>query len=184
MQQEDDLRGLARVMDFMRAISILFVGINVYWFCYSSLKGWGVTFEVIDKILWNFQRTTGLFSSMLWTKLFAVVFLALSCIGTKGVKNEKITWTKIYCCLAVGFVLFYPKVAKCSNVDCTLTIFRNKCDKQLTDKQVVELVTKRKTGLIKGFKGKNGKVFDASLVLDEQFNVAFSFPEKKGKPKK
>lgn len=54
-------------MDFMRAISILFVGINVYWFCYSSMKGWGGTFEVIDIILWNFQRTTG-----------------LSCIGTKG----------------------------------------------------------------------------------------------------
>ncbi|WP_259325442.1 topoisomerase C-terminal repeat-containing protein, partial [Bacteroides ovatus] len=80
--------------------------------------------------------------------------------------------------------LFYPKVAKCSNVDCTLTIFRNKCDKQLSDKQIVELVTKRKTGLIKGFKGKNGKAFDASLVLDEQFNVGFSFPEKKAKPKK
>ena len=83
-----------------------------------------------------------------------------------------------------GRILFYPKVAKCSNVDCTLTIFRNKCDKQLTDKQIVELVTKRKTGLIKGFKGKNGKAFDASLVLDGQFNVAFSFPEKKAKPKK
>ena len=83
-----------------------------------------------------------------------------------------------------GRILFYPKVAKCSNVDCTLTIFRNKCDKQLSDKQIVELVTKRKTGLIKGFKGKNGKAFDASLVLDEQFNVAFSFPEKKAKPKK
>ena len=83
-----------------------------------------------------------------------------------------------------GRILFYPKVAKCSNVDCTLTIFRSKCDKQLTDKQIVELVMKRKTGLIKGFKGKNGKAFDASLVLDEQFNVAFSFPEKKGKPKK
>ena len=83
-----------------------------------------------------------------------------------------------------GRILFYPKVAKCSNVDCTLTIFRSKCDKQLTDKQIVELVTKRKTGLIKGFKGKNGKAFDASLVLDGQFNVAFSFPEKKGKAKK
>ena len=83
-----------------------------------------------------------------------------------------------------GRILFYPKVAKCSNVDCTLTIFRNKCDKQLSDKQIVELVTKRKTGLIKGFKGKNGKAFDASLVLDGEFNVAFSFPEKKGKPKK
>ncbi|CCY38181.1 dNA topoisomerase I [Tannerella sp. CAG:118] len=83
-----------------------------------------------------------------------------------------------------GRILFYPKVAKCSNVDCTLTIFRNKCDKQLSDKQIVELATKRKTGLIKGFKGKNGKTFDASLVLDGEFNVAFSFPEKKGKPKK
>ena len=83
-----------------------------------------------------------------------------------------------------GRILFYPKVAKCSNVDCTLTIFRNKCDKQLTDKQIIELVTKHKTGLIKGFKGKNGKAFDASLMLDEQFNVAFSFPEKKAKPKK
>ena len=83
-----------------------------------------------------------------------------------------------------GRILFYPKVAKCSNVDCTLTIFRNKCDKQLSDKQIIELVTKRKTGLIKGFKGKNGKAFDASLLLDEQFNVGFSFPEKKAKPKK
>ena len=83
-----------------------------------------------------------------------------------------------------GRILFYPKVAKCSNVDCTLTIFRNKCDKQLSDKQIIELVTKRKTGLIKGFKGKNGKAFNASLVLDEQFNVGFSFPKKKEKPKK
>lgn len=37
---------------------------------------------------------------------FAVVFLALSCIGTKGVKEEKITWAKIHCSLAAGVVLF------------------------------------------------------------------------------
>jgi len=59
------------------------------------------------KILLNFQRTTGLFSSMLWTKLFCVVFLGLSCLGTKGVKEEKITWGMIYSALAVGFVLFF-----------------------------------------------------------------------------
>ena len=83
-----------------------------------------------------------------------------------------------------GRILFYPKVAKCSNIDCTLTVFRNKCEKQLTDKQISELLTKGKTGVIKGFKGKTGKVFDTSLVLDEQFNVAFVFPEKKGSTKK
>ena len=36
MQQEDDLRGLAKVMEFMRAISIVFIVIHVYWFCYRS----------------------------------------------------------------------------------------------------------------------------------------------------
>ena len=55
----------------------------------------------------NFQRTTGLFSSILWTKLFCVVFLALSCLGTKGVKEEKITWPKIWTVLFAGFVFFF-----------------------------------------------------------------------------
>ena len=55
----------------------------------------------------NFQRTTGLFSSILWTKLFCVVFLALSCLGTKGVKEEKITWAKIWTVLFSGFAFFF-----------------------------------------------------------------------------
>lgn len=83
-----------------------------------------------------------------------------------------------------GRILLYPKVAKCNDAGCGLVIFRNKSDKQLSDKQVTELVTAKKTGLIKGFKSKAGKPFDASLAFDDQFNVIFVFPEKKGKPKK
>ena len=107
MAQEDDLRALGKIMDFMRGISVLFLLINCYWFCYSAFETWHFTLAIIDKILLNFQRTTGLFSSMLWTKLFSVVFLGLSCLGTKGVKEEKITWGMIYSALAVGFVLFF-----------------------------------------------------------------------------
>lgn len=83
-----------------------------------------------------------------------------------------------------GRILLYPKVAKCDNANCGLVIFRNKSDKQLTDKQVTELVTAKKTGVIKGFKSKAGKPFDASLAFDDQFNVVFVFPEKKGKSRK
>lgn len=83
-----------------------------------------------------------------------------------------------------GRILLYPKVAKCDNTDCGLVIFRNKSDKQLTDKQVTELVATRKTAMIKGFKSKAGKPFDASLAFDDQFNVVFVFPEKKGKSRK
>ena len=107
MQQEDDLRGLAKVMDFMRALSILFVVINVYWFCYGQIVEWGLNIGVVDRILLNFNRTAGLFGNILWTKLFTVVFLALSCLGTKGVKEEKITWRRIIATLSVGGVLFF-----------------------------------------------------------------------------
>ena len=95
MQQEDDLRGLAKVMEFMRAISIVFIVIHVYWFCYRSFVDMGINIGVVDRILLNFQRTAGLFSNLLVTKVFAVIFLALSCLGTKGVKNEKMTWNRI-----------------------------------------------------------------------------------------
>ena len=107
MAQEDDLRALGKVMDFMRGISVIFLLINCYWFCYEAFQQWHFTLGIINKILINFQRTTGLFSSILWTKLFCVVFLALSCLGTKGVKEEKITWPKIWTILFSGFVLFF-----------------------------------------------------------------------------
>lgn len=102
MAQEDDLRALGKVMDFMRGISVIFLLINCYWFCYEAFHEWHFTLGIINKILMNFQRTTGLFSSILWTKLFCVVFLALSCLGTKGVKEEKITWPKIWTVLFSG----------------------------------------------------------------------------------
>ena len=107
MAQEDDLRALGKVMDFMRGISVIFLLVNCYWFCYEAFHVWGGTLGIIDKILMNFQRTTGLFSSILWTKLFCVVFLALSCLGTKGVKEEKITWSKIWTVLFSGFAFFF-----------------------------------------------------------------------------
>ena len=107
MAQEDDLRALGKIMDFMRALSVIFLLINAYWFCYEAFLTWGFTLGIVDKILMNFQRTSSLFSSVLWTKLFCLTFLALSCLGTKGVKEESITWPKIWAVLAVGFVLFF-----------------------------------------------------------------------------
>lgn len=79
-----------------------------------------------------------------------------------------------------GRILFYPKVAKCSNVDCPLTIFRSKGDKQLTDNQITDLVTKGKTSLIKGFKSKDGKSFDAHVTFDKDFRTVYEFPPRTG----
>mgnify|MGYP000382205072 CR=1 FL=1 len=49
MSQEDDLRALAKIMDFLRAVSIILVVMNVYWFCYEAIRMWGVNIGVVDK---------------------------------------------------------------------------------------------------------------------------------------
>ena len=107
MAQEDDLRALGKIMDFLRAVSIILAIMNVYWYCYEAMHMWGVTIGVVDRILINFNRTGGLFHSILYTKLFSLLLLALSCLGTKGVKAEKMSWSKIWTILAVGSCLFF-----------------------------------------------------------------------------
>ena len=91
MAQEDDLRALGKIMDFLRAVSIILAIMNVYWYCYEAMRMWGVTIGVVDRILINFNRTCGLFHSILYTKMFSLLLLALSCLGTKGVKAEKMS---------------------------------------------------------------------------------------------
>ena len=76
-------------------------------------------------------------------------------------------------------ILFFDKVAKCADVDCGFTLFRNKGGKVLTDKQIVGLVTTGHTPLVKGFRNREGRSFDAALVLNPDFTVGYSFPDRK-----
>lgn len=107
MQQEDDLRALAKIMEFGRAVSIFLLVVHVYVYCYPSITAWHLNLEVIDRILVNSNDTTGIFNCILWSKLLAVLLLAVSCLGTHGVKGEKITWPKIYAALVAGCALFF-----------------------------------------------------------------------------
>ena len=119
-------------MEFMRAVSILFLVIHVYWYCYQAFSDMGISIGIVDKILLNFQRTAGLFRSLLLTKVFALIFLALSCLGTKGVKNRDMTWNKIYAFFLGGLVLFFmnwwmlelpvSSIAKAGLYTATLTV--------------------------------------------------------------
>ena len=83
-----------------------------------------------------------------------------------------------------GHISMYNKVAKCDNPDCGLVVFRQKAGKNLTDDQMNQLLTKGKTGLIKGFTSKQGKKFDASVAFDDSFNTIFVFEERKKSAKK
>ena len=107
MQNEDDLRSLAKIMDFGRAVSIFLLTVHVYVYCYPTLDHFHLTLGVIDRIILNFNRTTGIFDCILWSKLAALLLLAISCWGTQGVKGEKITWGRIFAALVSGTALFF-----------------------------------------------------------------------------
>ena len=107
MQQEDDLRALAKIMEFGRAVSIFLLMVHVYVYCYPSITSWNLNLEVTDKIIMNFNNTTVIFNCVLWSKLAATLLMAVSCLGTKGVKGEKITRHKIHAALFAGCILFF-----------------------------------------------------------------------------
>lgn len=86
---------------------------------------------------------------------------------------------------AKGTMQFYKKVVKCDNPACDCHVFREKAGKELTKDQLKALLTEGRTGIIKGFKSKQGNSFDAVVTLNrDTFQTEFSFPERKKSAKK
>ena len=79
-----------------------------------------------------------------------------------------------------GTMQFYGKVVRCDNPDCALPVFRQIAGRTLTDTEMTDLLAKGRTGVLSGFKSKQGKPFSAAVAFDADFNTKFIFPETKG----
>ena len=77
----------------------------------------------------------------------------------------------------------FPKVAKCKSEGCDFHVFRELCGVTLTEVQTKDLLTTKRTTLIKGFQSKAGKKFNAHLVLRGDGSTAFEFDNTTSKPK-
>ena len=78
-----------------------------------------------------------------------------------------------------GSMQFYGKVIRCDNAECGLPVFRLKANRTLSDDEIKDLLTDGHTKLLKGFKSKQGKSFDAIVAFDGDYNTTFVFPERK-----
>ena len=104
---QEDARGLSKTIDFMRAVSLLFLVMNIYYFCYPFFYHLGCTNGIVDKILVNLQRDTGLFTHSLVTKSFCLMFLFFSSMGARGRRQMEMSWRRIGCFLTVGLSLYF-----------------------------------------------------------------------------
>ena len=77
----------------------------------------------------------------------------------------------------------FPKVVKCKSEGCDFHVFREICGVTLTEAQTKDLLTTKRTTLIKGFQSKAGKKFNAHLILRGDGSTAFEFDNTTSKPK-
>lgn len=106
MGQEDDQRGMGKVMDLLRAVSIILLVLNVYVFCYEYFLQKGIVNKIVSQIIFNLSKT-GLFEQELNTKLGSLLLLGFSCLGVRGTKSESASWKQIYIAAGVGIFLFF-----------------------------------------------------------------------------
>lgn len=75
----------------------------------------------------------------------------------------------------------YAKIAKCRNEGCDFHVFREVCGTFLSEDNIRDLITTKRTPILKGLTSKAGKKFNARLVLGENHTTSFEFESKKGK---
>ena len=103
----------------------------------------------------------------------------LSCDKLFGHKDSGCACPKC----GTGRMQFYGKVVRCDNAECGLPVFRLKASRTLSDEEIRELLTNGRTKVLKGFKSKQGKSFDAIVAFDADYNTTFVFPERKNENK-
>ncbi|MBB6108691.1 Type IV secretory system Conjugative DNA transfer [Mucilaginibacter lappiensis] len=109
MQTGEDTQGLRKIVDFTRLISIFILAIHFYICCYRAFETWHWTAIITDRIVSNIAKT-GLFNGMIKSKLAALLCLAISLVGIRGRKDEKIGYKSIVAYILSGLLLYWLSV--------------------------------------------------------------------------
>ncbi|MNX78672.1 Type IV secretory system Conjugative DNA transfer [compost metagenome] len=106
MQTGENEQALRKILDMTRLISILLLGLHFYYYGYTAFKHWQFVSEFSDRIVGTIYKT-GLFGSFYKSKLFALGFLIISLLGSKGRKNEKLQHKTAFVYLGSGLLIFW-----------------------------------------------------------------------------
>lgn len=97
MQTGENEQALRKILDMTRLISIIILVLHFYFYCYETFVRWHLVAEIMEKIISRISKT-GLFDDFHKSKFFSLLLLAVSLIGAKGKKDQKMNY---------GIALFY-----------------------------------------------------------------------------
>lgn len=106
MQTGENIQGLRKIIDFTRLLSLLVLAIHVYISCYGAFNQWQLRAEIVDHLL-DIIIKTGIADGNLKPKFIALGLLAVSLIGAKGRKDEKISMKTAMIYIGIGLVIYF-----------------------------------------------------------------------------
>jgi hypothetical protein len=105
-QTGENEQALRKILDMTRLVGIIILLIHYYYFCYTAFEQWGLSGSLGGKILGNIINT-GLLTNFHKSKFFALGFLAISLLGAKGRKDEKLSYNTAFAYLITGLCLYF-----------------------------------------------------------------------------
>ncbi len=97
--------GLQKIMDFTRLGSVMVLLLHFYYFCYDTVRIWGLSSGIGDRLLLSIE-STGLFNENN-AKLLALALLTVSLYGSRGRKDENIKVKAVLLILVTGLFLYF-----------------------------------------------------------------------------
>lgn len=105
MNTGENEQALRKILDMTRLISLVVLFLHFYYECYGFFRYVGLATGFTDKILGNITAT-GLFASFHRSKLIALGLLAISLLGARGRKDEKLRTKDALRTIVVGIVVY------------------------------------------------------------------------------
>jgi hypothetical protein len=99
-------QALRSIIDFLRWLSVILLLMHFYYFCHRTWAAWGLAWSWIDRILLGL-RPTGLFDGFFPSKGMVILVLAISLVGAKGKKQERVNVLALTGCIAGGLIVFF-----------------------------------------------------------------------------
>jgi len=106
MQTGENEQALRKILDMTRLISITILTLHFYYYCYAAFREWKLTVELTDRLMGSIMNT-GLFSNFHKSKLIALGFLAISLMGAKGRKDEKLNFKTAFAFIITGLLIYF-----------------------------------------------------------------------------
>jgi hypothetical protein len=107
MQSGENAHALQKNLDFIRLSSIIILLIHFYCTCFPAIQKWGLSVQFVDRLLFGLSKGLFFLAGIDAPKTIVLALLAISMLGNKGKKDDKLTLQPTLCYLIAGILLFF-----------------------------------------------------------------------------